>query len=272
MECDENEVEKKRKEEEEKKEEYQPPKYLAHQLKVEQRPESVNLTLPTKGLASALAKTAITIHLSARQEKDLMLTLCEEGGADPKLLNHSVSTIVRERHNTITSDAQIIRENFIPAEHNVLHWDSKLIQLLSGVTEDRVAVVISSPDIDELNQGKFLASPIIPSSSGQNQADVLVLVLQRYGVGWRSLFGFIVDTTANNLGKHNGSAIILESIIGEPVFYLPCRHHIAELHIHHASIAIRGPTKGMRFHDKHCFLLPIFVYQNLIKFSIYSCR
>ena len=114
---------------------------------------------------------------------------------------------------------------------------------MGGNCEERLAVAISSPDEDNMVEGQFLASPTIQSAAGRHQSRCIVLVLQRYNIPNQRLFGMVTDTTANNLGKHNGSVILFERQTGIPLVYLPCRHHEGELHVKHASKAVRGPTK-----------------------------
>ena len=54
----------------------------------------------------------------------------------------------------------------------VLHWDGKIIKLLSGQKEDRrLAIAISAPN---KIPGQLLASPIIPRWSGKEMAKVVI--------------------------------------------------------------------------------------------------
>jgi hypothetical protein len=59
-----------------------------------------------------------------------------------------------------------------------------------------------------------------------------------------TVLGLCFDTTASNSGVHQGACKLIEQDIGRPLFYFPCRHHVAELHIKHASTAVRGMTKS----------------------------
>ena len=47
--------------------------------------------------------------------------------------------------------------------------DGKIVQVTSGMTEDHVAVELSSTGIS----GQFLASPAIPSGTGRDQANTV---------------------------------------------------------------------------------------------------
>ena len=54
----------------------------------------------------------------------------------------------------------------------------------------------------------------------------------------------VFDTTASNTGRLKGSSTIFGDMLGRPVLWLACRHHIPELFIKHANTAIRGESKG----------------------------
>ena len=221
---------------------YMVPRYLDY--KMNKKPETVTFELPAKTMGEVLAKTFVTNHHSVRNEKDIVLTLCEAGGVDPKLLTHSVGSIHKQRKSTIKKAAIYIKKKFVAPERCILHWDSKLIQVMSGETEDRLAIVVSSPDVEEYKSGFFLASPIIPTSEGRQQCNALVRVTNAYRIPTRNYFGFVTDTTANNTGRIKGSAILLEQHADTTVFMLYCRRHTSELIITHANDVIRGPTKG----------------------------
>ena len=102
-----------------------------------------------------------------------------------------------------------------------------------GLTEDRVAVVLSSTNGI---MGKFLASPAIPSGTGHAQATAVHQVCQQWDLtNGKAIKGLCFDTTVSNSGHQSGAAVLLERMIGYAVFYLACRHHIAELHISHPN-------------------------------------
>ncbi len=81
----------------------------------------------------------------------------------------SKSTIHRQRTKTIKTKAKERKQNFECPDHVVIHWDGKIVQVMSGLTEDRVAVVLSSTSGIT---GKFLASAI-GSGTGRAQADAV---------------------------------------------------------------------------------------------------
>ena len=84
-----------------------------------------------------------------------MSSILKAGGADLSQTSCSVSTSRRQRKHAVISKAKEIREkipNFKTMGNSetgsflVLHWDGKIIQLLSGHTEDRLAIAVSSPN------------------------------------------------------------------------------------------------------------------------------
>ena len=54
------------------------------------------------------------------------------------------------------------------------------------------------------------------------------------------------DTTASNTGKFSGACILLEAILGYPLLWTVCRHHVLELEIILSNVAklVFGPSVG----------------------------
>ena len=79
----------------------------------------------------------------------------------------------------------------------VIHFDGKIIKLLTGKTEDRLAICMSIPNE---NPGQFLASPKIASGTGKNMADGVLKVLEELGLT-SQVQAVVFDTTSSNSGK-----------------------------------------------------------------------
>ena len=206
------------------------------------KPDTVNVKVDAKKLPSLLAKFSVANRVSIRLELKMVASILKLGGADIFDMNLSKSTIHRQRTKTIKSKAKQLRENFECPEHIVIHWDGKIIQVMLGLTEDRVAVVLSSTSGI---MGKFLASPAIPSGTGHAQATAVHQVCQQWDLtNGKAIKGLCFDTTASNSGHQSGAAVLLERMIGYAVFYLACRHHIAELHISHPNEDCCGAVDG----------------------------
>ena len=164
----------------------------------------------------------------------------------------------RQRKAAVTKTASEIRLNLKKSidKFIIVHWDGKIIQLMSGKTQDRLAVYISIPNE---NPGQFLASLEIASGSGKNMADAVLKILEEMHL-LDQVQAVVFDTTASNSGQWKGSVTLLEELVRHVLLWLACRHHIAELHIKHASEEVQGPSKVpddplfKRFKEKFGFL------------------
>ena len=122
----------------------------------------------------------------------------------------------------------------------LVHFDGKIIQLMDGITEDRLVIALSSP----CNlPGQFIASPAMSDGTGDTMARCVYGVINDLGLldGVQAL---VFDTTASNTGRWNGSSTLFGAMVERPLLWLACRHHISELFIKHANIEIRGESKG----------------------------
>ena len=52
--------------------------------------------------------------------------------------------------------------------------------------------------------------------------------IQAWGIA-DDIVAFVFDITASNTGRKKGATIRLQQVLGRPVFFLGCRHHISEL-------------------------------------------
>ena len=122
----------------------------------------------------------------------------------------------------------------------LLHWDGKIIQLLSGHTGGRIAIAISSPN---KISGQFLASPAIPDGTGDSMANCVVNKMSEFML-LDDVEAIVFDTTASNTGEWSGIVALFEGILGRAMLWLACRHHFPELFIKHANTAVRGSSNG----------------------------
>ena len=235
---------------------------LWHHIQMNKRPDTIQLSLPTKTLPNILAKTTTTIKTSPRQEVKLVSAMVKSGGGIIGDMALSYSTVRRKRRSEVTSAAKKVRGSFECPEFLITHFDGKIIQLTNGVTEDRLAIVFSSPNVFKR---QFAASPVIPNGTGAAQATALDEVIRTWGVG-EAVVGQVFDTTASNTGCVRGAATRLETLLKKPIMWLACRHHVGELHVKWTYLACRGdeyiksPENKLykRLHDEWEQLLPIF--------------
>lgn len=105
-----------------------------------------------------------------------------------------------------------------------VHWDEKLLPSLKWTEKvERLAVLITCKHNEIL-----LGIPIIPSSSGNDQATAVYDLLEEYGL-CDKVQAFCCDTISTNTGRFKGACIILEQKLERDILYLLCRHHIYEI-------------------------------------------
>ena len=213
--------------------------------RLRKRPETITLTLPAKELPTVLAKASVVTKTSVRHELKIVSTVVKAGGGDINDTSLSTSTIWRQRRCEVTSTANDIRERVkkyasSETEHDfvVLHFDGKIIQYINGDCDDRLAICISVPNHIT---GQFLASPAMPGGTGLAMANSLNKTVSDFGLTSK-VEAFVFDTTASNTGIWKGSVSRFEKMLQKVVLWLACRHHIPELFVKHANIAVRGES------------------------------
>ena len=211
------------------------------------KPQNITITLPSREIPTIMACASTATKTSPRLEMKLMSTVLKAGGVDINDASLSVSTIYRQRKKKVTIKAKEIRDNIKKFGEKddegmfvVMHWDGKIIQLLDGNTEDRLAIALSAP---HMISGQFLSSPIIPDGTGISMANAVFDIGNEYGLNSKAA-AMVFDTTASNTGRWKGSVTQYEKMVGKALLWLACRHHVPELHIKHANELLRGPSKG----------------------------
>ena len=119
------------------------------------------------------------------------------------LWHSATSSLYRKQHSEVTS-AMIVRSNFKCPQFFIVHFGSKIIQLSNGVTEDRLAILFSSPKII---QSQFAGSSVIPNGTVAAQCTIYS---SRCG---EAEVGQVFDNTASNTGCIQGAATRLECIL-----------------------------------------------------------
>jgi hypothetical protein len=106
---------------------------------------SISLNIPSRQLSEVVTPAADRSGLSIRQQLLIQSTIVTSSGGSLDEMSMSVSTVLRQRRVAREKTVAIIREKWSSTKpkFGVLHWDSKLIQLLSGRKEEHVAVLVS---------------------------------------------------------------------------------------------------------------------------------
>lgn len=94
------------------------------------------------------------------------------------------------------SIATDIKNNF-PDNHHclVVHWDGKLLTSLGASKKERLPIIVSGVNIEQL-----LSVPMLDKSTGANQAKIIYQVLKEWN-HVDQVKAMCFDTTAVNSGK-----------------------------------------------------------------------
>ena len=120
------------------------------------RPDQVTIQIPTGRLIKA-SSVSDGMRVSQRQQLLVLGSAVTSGGGSLGDITLSKTSIQRLRTAARMEEAKAIMENWIRPPLATLHWDSKLLRLITGKKEDRLAVYASQPP-------KLLGIPSIESS------------------------------------------------------------------------------------------------------------
>lgn len=192
----------------------------------------------------SIAKDPLTLQAldrtktSSRDAFRILAPASAAMGLDVSKAAISRSTIERERkklRSTIDAEAKAA---FLPPENAIVHFDGKHLMDMAGEFGDRLAIVLSGNTPDCI-QGKLLSAEKIADGTGRSQAEEVISALNKWGAQ-DNVCGMCFDTTSSNTGWIKGACVLIEEMLGRPLLWLPCRHHICELLLKAAWEAVFG--------------------------------
>ena len=195
------------------------------------KPSTITLHFPHSVMNSEeICSTADRLSLSDNQTTAMVSAVLKAGGADLDDFVISASTTRRNRINTRHNLCQSYMNKFkeSPPDYCTLHWDGKLLRDVLGErypVESLAVLVSGTPQYEE---GKLLGVPFIESSTGIQQCNATLELIETWGLT-DNIVGLVFDTTASNSGINKGAAKLIEEKLGKKVFYFACRHHITEV-------------------------------------------
>ena len=193
---------------------------------------------------ASIAKDPLTLQAldrtktSSRDASRILAPASAAMGLDVSKAAISRSTIERERkklRSTIDAEAKAA---FLPPENAIVHFDGKHLMDMAGEFGDRLAIVLSGNTPDCI-QGKLLSAEKIADGTGRSQAEEVISALNKWGAQ-DNVCGMCFDTTSSNTGWIKGACVLIEEMLGRPLLWLPCRHHICELLLKAAWEAVFG--------------------------------
>ena len=122
-----------------------------------------------------------------------------------------------------------------------IHWDEKLLKCGKAYTHKEHRAVLASSTNGKLV--KLLGITDLDSGTGLNQAKAVKNMLDEWSIEQRCV-AMCFDTTASNTGKFAGACILLEALIGHPLLWTSCRHHMPEVILEDVFKVIFGPSSS----------------------------
>ncbi|XP_076298843.1 uncharacterized protein LOC143217957 [Lasioglossum baleicum] len=153
--------------------------------------------------------------------------------ATAQALNHDVDDLIINRtsiRHQRTNIRKKLAEKYRVAFKNcelgavTLHWDGKLLPALESKEKiDRLPILITCSGIEQL-----LGIPALLSGSGKDQASAVHNLVEEWDLG-EKVQALCCDTTSSNMGRFQGTCVLLENLFERQLIYFPCRHHIYEI-------------------------------------------
>lgn len=141
------------------------------------RPSSALLEVPTKNLTAVSGAVALSRGLSVRDHTAIQASFITGANGDVNDFSLSVSTTWRHNRAFQKETAEQILKSWNKPAFCIVHYDSKLIKYISGLTDDRIAVLISG---HPQKTPKLLGIPNIPDSTGDSQHKAVFKLLEEW--------------------------------------------------------------------------------------------
>jgi len=163
--------------------------------------------------------------ISHRDAVHLLVSFLEAVSLDPLDFVINKTSIRNARATYRQSYDNKVKQNFcnLNVESIVLHWDTKLLENISGKLVDRLAIIGTGPNVEQL-----LGVPELCSGTGIEISSAIYDVIEEWSL-LNKVQAFVFDTTASNTGRINGACVLLEHKIEREILFLGCRHHICEI-------------------------------------------
>lgn len=158
----------------------------------------------------------------------------------------SSSTINNRRHQHRATIDHRIRTTFKFDDHFLsVHYDEKKLKDYTGGNARRNVPVNRLAVATSFTSGyKLLDIPKINDGTGKTIADSVIDVLRQWNLSDK-VRALSCDTTASNTDERKGSAYRLEKLLGRPLLFTFCRHHVAEVLLKKAfSLTVEPKSTG----------------------------
>ena len=152
-----------------------------------------------------ICSTADPLSLSDDQTTAIASAVLKAGGPDLNGFIISVSTTRRNRVNNCHNLYQWYMNDFkkSPLDYCTLRWDGTLVRDVLGETypvKGLAVLVFGTLDYEE---GKLLGVPLIKSSTGIQQCNATLELIETWGLTDNTIF-LVFDNTESNSGSNKG--------------------------------------------------------------------
>ena len=191
----------------------------------EKKSEYISINLPRKTLCKLTAPLARRYKISPRAQTAFLAKIIKIGGGNVKDFVLSRSSAQRLGYEAIKSESEkLVAEKIekLSGKEIQLHFDGKSLQhYMEGKVEttERIAVIASSP---EMEGEVLLGIPSVPTSSGVDQVNGILPLLEKYEIE-DNIFSVNIDSTASNTGKWAGAATLLQNELDLAFLWIICR-------------------------------------------------
>lgn len=181
------------------------------------------------GVVALLKRGKVSSSLSSQ----LMSKIVEIGGGNPDKFSLSYASLDRFDRRVCLQLCEDIKDSWKPSEVMAVHWDGKLVCTLDNKykKEERCAVLVSGEHGTKL-LSVLKMEEAEKGETGKVTAQSIHQQLQEWNCS-QSICAMVFDTTSSNTGHLSASCISLQAVLGRPLLWLACRHHVAEIVLAH---------------------------------------
>lgn len=165
-------------------------------------------------LTPRLAAVLDKLKLSSRDTVHLLIAVLDAIGVNSSdyIINRTSIRLQRDNLSKVNSCRLVstVRNTTQPL---TVHWDTKLLSGMLGRNEERLSIVATSPDFEQI-----INIPDLSSGTGLEIASAVYESLDENQILNR-VEAFVFDTTASNTGRFKGACTLLEKRIGRDILF-----------------------------------------------------
>ena len=189
---------------------------------------------------SIVVETALRNNISPTAAAELTRSIiCASSGGDVSKVSLSYNASYKYRTEAVAEIAGKIRDSWQSPAIAALHWDGKLMDTLGNecAQEERLPILISG-----IGGVKLLGVPALQHKTDEGSGKKIAKATMEQLNLWKcedNVKAMVYDTTASNTGALTAACVSIQAMLGRPLLWLACRHHVGERILVHAWDAIQ---------------------------------